>query len=81
MFPPARIQTLVILVFWISVVPIPALLWVGIWFGVQLVQGRPPRREGRVGASPGSRTSAALSWGFCSSSSSAGAQDHALESR
>ncbi len=39
MFPRARIQTLVILVFWISVVPIPALLWVAIWFGVQLLQG------------------------------------------
>lgn len=39
MFPRARIQTLVILVFWISVVPIPALLWVGIWFAIQLIQG------------------------------------------
>lgn len=39
MFPKARIQTLVILIFWISVVPIPALLWVGIWFALQLLQG------------------------------------------
>jgi membrane associated rhomboid family serine protease len=39
MFPRARIQTLVILIFWISVVPIPALLWVGIWFVLQLLQG------------------------------------------
>ena len=39
MFPRARIQTLVILIFWISVVPIPALLWVGIWFVIQIIQG------------------------------------------
>ncbi len=39
LFPRARIFTLVILVFYISVVPIPALLWVGIWFVLQLLSG------------------------------------------
>lgn len=39
LFPKARIFTLVILVFYISVVPIPALLWVGIWFVVQIASG------------------------------------------
>lgn len=39
LFPRARIHTLIFLFFYISVVPIPALLWVGIWFVVQLLQG------------------------------------------
>lgn len=39
LFPRARIFTLVLLVFYISVVPIPALLWVGIWFAIQVVSG------------------------------------------
>jgi membrane associated rhomboid family serine protease len=46
MFPRARIQTLVILVFWISVVPIPALLWVGVWFLLQFLQGVASRGTG-----------------------------------
>ena len=29
----------VFLIFYISVIPIPALLWVGIWFAIQLLQG------------------------------------------
>jgi membrane associated rhomboid family serine protease len=37
LFPGARIHTLIILVFYISVVPIPALLWVGIWFVYQMI--------------------------------------------
>jgi membrane associated rhomboid family serine protease len=36
LFPRARIHTLVVLVFYISVVRIPALLWVGIWFILQM---------------------------------------------
>jgi membrane associated rhomboid family serine protease len=39
LFPRARIHTLVFLLFYISVIPIPALLWVGIWFAIQLLQG------------------------------------------
>jgi len=39
LFPRARIHTLIFLVIYITVVPIPALLWVGIWFALQVVQG------------------------------------------
>ena len=39
LFPRARIHTAVILIFYFSVVPIPALIWVGIWLLLQLVQG------------------------------------------
>ncbi len=39
LFPRARIHTLVFLLFYISVISIPALLWVGIWFGIQMLQG------------------------------------------
>lgn len=43
LYPGARIHTLVILVFFISVVPIPALIWVGIWLAVQILQGTASR--------------------------------------
>jgi membrane associated rhomboid family serine protease len=39
LFPKARIHTLIFLLFYISVIPIPALLWVGIWFAIQILQG------------------------------------------
>jgi membrane associated rhomboid family serine protease len=39
LFPTARVHTLVILVFYVTVVPIPALLWVAIWFLYQIVGG------------------------------------------
>jgi len=39
LFPKAQIHTLIILILYVSVVRIPALLWVGIWFAIQLVQG------------------------------------------
>jgi membrane associated rhomboid family serine protease len=37
MFPKARIHTVVLLVFYITVVPVPALVWVAIWLGLQLL--------------------------------------------
>lgn len=39
LFPRARIHTLVVLVFWITVIPVPAILWVGLWLALQLLQG------------------------------------------
>lgn len=39
LFPTARIHTLIVLVFYITIVPIPALLWVGIWFLYQIIGG------------------------------------------
>jgi membrane associated rhomboid family serine protease len=39
LFPRARVHTLVVLVFYITVIPLPALLWVGIWLVIQLLQG------------------------------------------
>jgi membrane associated rhomboid family serine protease len=39
LFPKARIHTLIFLLFYITVIPIPALLWVGFWFAIQLLQG------------------------------------------
>ncbi len=38
-FPRARVHTLVFLVIYVTVVSIPALLWVAIWFMIQLAQG------------------------------------------
>jgi len=39
LFPRARIHTLVLLLFYISVVRVPAILWVGIWLLIQVLQG------------------------------------------
>jgi membrane associated rhomboid family serine protease len=39
LFPRARIHTLVFLVIYVTVLPIPALLWVAVWFVFQLLQG------------------------------------------
>lgn len=39
LFPRARIHTLVFLILYVTVLPIPALLWVGVWFAVQVLQG------------------------------------------
>jgi membrane associated rhomboid family serine protease len=39
MFPKARIHTLLILFLFITVVRIPAIIWVGLWLVIQLVQG------------------------------------------
>jgi membrane associated rhomboid family serine protease len=39
MFPRARIDVLVIIIFLIKIFTIPAWLMLGIWFGLQLVNG------------------------------------------
>ena len=39
LFPKARVDILVILVFIIRIVPIPAWLMLGLWFGFQLISG------------------------------------------
>ncbi len=39
LFPGARIYTLVVLIIYITIVPIPAVVWVAIWLILQLVQG------------------------------------------
>jgi len=39
LYPRARIRTLIILVFFIRIVSLPAALWLGIWFVIQVVFG------------------------------------------
>jgi membrane associated rhomboid family serine protease len=39
LFPRARIYSLVILIFYITVIPLPAIVWVGIWLATQLFLG------------------------------------------
>lgn len=41
LYPHARILTLVILVFYVFTVSMPAMAWLGIWFGLQLMGGIP----------------------------------------
>lgn len=37
LFPRARVHTLVLLLIFIKIVPVPAALWLGIWFLIQIV--------------------------------------------
>ncbi|MDM7914635.1 MAG: rhomboid family intramembrane serine protease [Candidatus Eisenbacteria bacterium] len=46
LFPRARIRTLVILIFYITIVELPALLWVALWFLAQLFGGFASRGAG-----------------------------------
>jgi membrane associated rhomboid family serine protease len=48
MFPAARVQTLVFVVFFIRVVPIPAVIVLGIWFLLQLLNIAPAGAGGGV---------------------------------
>ena len=48
MFPAARVLTLVFFVFFLRVVPIPAVIVLGIWFLLQLLNAGPMRSGGGV---------------------------------
>ncbi|MBD3161091.1 MAG: rhomboid family intramembrane serine protease [Candidatus Eisenbacteria bacterium] len=39
LFPRARIHSLLFLFFYVTVIPLPALVWVAIWFAIQLING------------------------------------------
>ncbi len=39
LFPNSRIATLVVMFFFVQIVPIPAILYIGFWFVLQLIQG------------------------------------------
>ena len=39
LYPRSRILTLVIFFFWIEVVPIPAVVYLVVWFAIQLASG------------------------------------------
>jgi membrane associated rhomboid family serine protease len=39
MFPRARVDVLLIVVFIIRIIPVPAFLMLGVWFGIQVVSG------------------------------------------
>jgi membrane associated rhomboid family serine protease len=49
LFPASRIETLVIVVFIVRVIPVPALLWLGLWFVFQLLAGSAGERAGDQG--------------------------------
>ena len=46
LFPKARVDVLIFLVVFIRVIPIPAYIVLGAWFGIQLVQGSITPTEG-----------------------------------
>ena len=39
LFPRARVETLLLLLFWPVFLEVPAILFLGIWFGIQLLSG------------------------------------------
>ena len=49
LFPSARIETLVIVVFIVRVIPVPALLWLALWFVFQLLAGSAGGQAGDQG--------------------------------
>ncbi|MFI5316588.1 MAG: rhomboid family intramembrane serine protease [Myxococcota bacterium] len=49
LFPASRIETLVIVVFIVRVIPVPAVLWLGLWFVFQLLSGSMGGRAGDQG--------------------------------
>ena len=66
LYPHSRVITLLPIFIFIQIVEVPAVVFLGLWFLLQLVSGVgsswPPRPERRSAASPSGRTSAALRW-------------------
>lgn len=57
MFPGAMVRTLVFVVFFVTVIHLPAIILIGLWFLLQLYQGI--TSVGTTRAPPSGRTSAA----------------------